>query len=82
MKKTVREFFENELLLQPDVVFDSESNDCNLSFLAPPGKLNYNAVLFETLYIIFCFSGSVRRTDRKFEFGASRRNSGCFGRIY
>ena len=25
------------MLLQPDVVFDSESNSCNLSSLAPPG---------------------------------------------
>ena len=25
------------MLLQPDVVFDSESNDCNLSPLAPAG---------------------------------------------
>ena len=27
--------FENKLLLQADVVFDSESNDRNFSFLAP-----------------------------------------------
>ena len=26
-----------KLLVQPDVVFDSESNDCNLSSLEPPG---------------------------------------------
>ena len=32
-----RFFFENKLLLQPDVVFDSESNGCNFSSLAPPG---------------------------------------------
>ena len=30
-------FFENKLLLQPDVVFDSESNGCYFSSLAPPG---------------------------------------------
>ena len=30
-------FFENKLLLQPDVVLDSESNDRNFSSLAPPG---------------------------------------------
>ena len=30
------DFFENKLLLQPDVVFDSESNDCNFSSLALP----------------------------------------------
>ena len=30
-------FFENKLLLQPDVVFDSESNGRNFSSLAPPG---------------------------------------------
>ena len=29
-------FFENKLLLQPNVVFDSESNDRNLSSLALP----------------------------------------------
>ena len=38
-KQTVRcyFFFENNLLLQPDVVFDSESNSCNFSSLAAPG---------------------------------------------
>ena len=30
-------FFENKLLLQPDEVFDFESNDRNLSSLAPRG---------------------------------------------
>ena len=30
-------FFENKLLLQSDVVFDSESNGRNFSSLAPPG---------------------------------------------
>ena len=30
-------FFEKKLLLQSDVVFDSESNSCNYSSLAPPG---------------------------------------------
>ena len=30
-------FFENKLLLQPDVVFDSEFNGRNLSSLTPPG---------------------------------------------
>ena len=30
-------FFENKLLLQPDVVFDSESNGRNFSSSAPPG---------------------------------------------
>ena len=30
-------FFENNLLLQSDVVFDSESNGRNFSSLAPPG---------------------------------------------
>ena len=30
-------FFEIKLLLQPDVVFDSESNGRNLNSLAPPG---------------------------------------------
>ena len=30
-------FFENKLLLQSDVVFDSESDDRNFSSLAPPG---------------------------------------------
>ena len=30
-------FFEIKLLLQPDVVFDSESNGRNFTSLAPPG---------------------------------------------
>ena len=30
-------FFENKLLLQPDEVFDSESNGRNFSSLARPG---------------------------------------------
>ena len=30
-------FFENNLLLQSDVVFDFESNVRNFSYLAPPG---------------------------------------------
>ena len=30
-------FFDIKLLLQPDVVFDSESNGCNFSSLAQPG---------------------------------------------
>ena len=30
-------FFENKLLIQSDVVFDSESNGCNFSSLASPG---------------------------------------------
>ena len=41
-------FFEIKLLLQPDVVFDSESNGCNLSSLAPPGgekKIIFNFFL-------------------------------------
>ena len=29
------DFFDIKLLLQPDLVFDSESNDCNFSPLAP-----------------------------------------------
>ena len=31
-------FFDIKLLVQPDVVFDSESNGCNFSSLAPPGS--------------------------------------------
>ena len=30
-------FFDIKLLLQPDVVFDFESNSCYFSFLAPSG---------------------------------------------
>ena len=40
MKRTVSvrgDFFENKLLLQPDVVFDLEPNGRNFSSLAPPG---------------------------------------------
>ena len=36
-KQTGAIFFENKLLQQPDVVFDSESNGCNFSSIAPPG---------------------------------------------
>ena len=41
-------FFEKKLQLQPDVVFDSESKDCNSSSLAPPGgeKKNYFQYFF------------------------------------
>ena len=41
-------FFENKLSLQPDVVFDSESNGGNFSSLAPPGgekKIIFNFYL-------------------------------------
>ena len=40
-------FFEIKLLIQPDVVFDSESNGRNLSSLAPPGgekKIIFNFI--------------------------------------
>ena len=40
-------FFENKLLLQSDVVFDSESNGRNFSSLAPPGgekKIIFNFI--------------------------------------
>ena len=37
-KQTVRgDFFENKMLLQPDIVFNSESKCRNFSSLAPPG---------------------------------------------
>ena len=39
-------FFEIKLLLQPDVVFDSESNGRNLSSLAPPGGEKKNIFNF------------------------------------
>ena len=39
-------FFENNLSLQSDVVFDSESNDCNFSSLAPPGGEKKNIFNF------------------------------------
>ena len=39
-------FFENKLLLQPDVVFDSESNGRNFSSLAPPGGEKKNIFNF------------------------------------
>ena len=46
-KITVKgDFFENNLLLLPDVVFDSESNDRNFSFLVTPGgekKISFNS---------------------------------------
>ena len=35
-------FLENKLLLQPDVVFDFESNGRNLSSPAPPGSEKKN----------------------------------------
>ena len=47
-KQSVKgDFFEIKLLVQPDVVFDSESNDCNFSSLAPPKG--------EKKYFQFCF---------------------------
>ena len=52
MKSNLRViFFENKLLLQSDVVFDSESNGRNFSSLAPPGG--------ETKYFIPIFFGSI-----------------------
>ena len=39
-------FFENKLLLQSDVVFDSESNGRNFSSLAPPGGEKKNIFNF------------------------------------
>ena len=45
-------FFEIKLLLQPDVVFDSESNDRNFSSLAPPG--GDKEIIFN-----FCFQNDV-----------------------
>ena len=40
-------FFEIKLLLQPDVVFDSESNGRNFSTLAPPGaEKKYFSIFF------------------------------------
>ena len=44
-------FFENELLLQSDVVFDSESNSFYFSSLAPPGG--------EKKYFIFFLQNDV-----------------------
>ena len=39
-------FFENKLLLQSDVVFDSESNGRKFSSLAPPGAEKGNILFF------------------------------------
>ena len=47
LKQTVRgDFFDIKLLLQPDEVFDSESNGRNFSPLAPPGAEKKNIFFF------------------------------------
>ena len=40
------DFFKNNLLLQPDVIFDSESNDCYFGSLAPPGGEKKKLIFF------------------------------------
>ena len=52
-------FFENKLLLQSDVVFDSESNGRNFSSLAPPG--GEKKIIF-----IFFFQNDVTRRRGRF----------------
>ena len=49
-KQTVRGdfFFENQLLQQPDVVFDLESNGRKFSSLAPPGGEKKISFIFFT----------------------------------
>ena len=48
-KQTVwDDFFDIKLLVQPDVVFDSDSNDRNFSSLAPPGGEKKNIFNFFT----------------------------------
>ena len=42
------DFFKNNLLLQPDVIFDSESNDCYFGSLAPPGGEKKKLIFFFT----------------------------------
>ena len=52
-------FFENKLLIQSDVVFDSESNGCNFSSLAPPG--GEKKIIFN-----FFFQNDVTSRRRRF----------------
>ena len=57
-------FFENKLLLQPDVVFDSESNDRDFSTLAPPGCEKKIFAFFKSKIVVFFL-----------EFGLSEKKS-------
>ena len=50
-------FFENKLLVQTDVVFDSESNGRNFSSLAPPGGVK--KILFSKNFIFNFFLNNV-----------------------
>ena len=52
-------FFENKLLIQSDVVFDSESNGRNFSSLAPPG--GEKKIIFN-----FFFQNDVTSRRRRF----------------
>ena len=52
-------FFDIKLLLQPDVVFDSESNGRNFSSLAPPG--GEKKIIFN-----FFFQNDVKRRRKRF----------------
>ena len=56
-------FFENKLLLQSDVVFDSESNGRNFSLLAPPGgeKKNYFQFYFSKSPLTVTFHSTIRK---------------------
>jgi len=45
-------FFEKHLLLQPEVVFDGESNDRNFSSPAPPGGEKRNVFRFFSDFLV------------------------------
>ena len=76
-------FFEKKLLLQPDVVFDSESNGCNFSSLAPPGgkkKIFFYKMTSRVgvgVYIFFSTSGGARELKLQPFDSESKTTSGC-----
>ena len=57
-------FFAIKLLLQPDIVFDSDSNDCNFSCPAPPGS-------DKKIFSIFLQNDVTSRRGRFFPFFGS-----------
>ena len=71
-------FFENKILVKLDVVFDSQSNDCNFSFLAPPGREKKKFQFFLQMKIFF-FSrkGGARELKLQPFDSKSKTTSGC-----
>ena len=82
-------FFEIKLLLQPDVVFDSESNGRNLSSLVPPGDekkifsilktptSTHDVILKKLKIIFFSPPGGAREQKLQPIDSESKTTSGC-----